>query len=95
MKHMIFPEQQRPGNIEWGDAGVIFTKDGGFYVFSSGDIDPDNLTDVQADQAVAINALKIALKAPGIMAMLVKMASDPRVISGVELLERQERATAN
>lgn len=92
---MIFPEQARPDRIQHGDAGVIFTKDGGFYAFTSGEVDPNGISDIQADQAVAIHALKSALKTPGIMAMLVKMSTDPKVISAMELLERNERATAN
>lgn len=94
MKHMIFTEQKaRP--IENGDAGVIFTKEGGFYIFSTGAESPDKLTEVQTDQAIIIDALHTALKVPGVVAMLVKMSNDPKVISGIELLERQERAAAH
>lgn len=92
---MIFPEQTQPDRIQLGDAGVIFTKDGGFYCFTSGAVDPEGITDVQADQAVAIHALRTALRTPGIMAMLVKMSTDPKVMSANELLERQERAVAH
>lgn len=94
MKHMLFtPQKSRP--IETGDAGIVFTKEGGFFLFKTGEIQPKALTDEEIDQGIALEAFKMALSVPAVMNILVKMANDPGVIRGMDLMERHERASAN
>lgn len=94
MKHMIFhPQQAR--TITEGDAGIVLTKEGGFFLFSSGDFNPEALTEEQGRQAVTLDAFRTALHLPAIMRVLVEMANDKSVITGLELVEKQSRALAN
>jgi len=72
--------------IEDGDAGVVLKREGGFYVFSTGNVDPDNLTPRQIEQAEIIQALAVALQIPAVMHVLKTMANDPK-ITGDQVLD--------
>lgn len=64
-----------------GDAGIILKSDGSFRAFSTGFIDPNNLTEGQVDQATKLRALAVALNTPEILAVLIQMANDPNVVT--------------
>lgn len=66
--------------ITEGDCGVILRKDGGFQIFSTGKIDPGNMTELQMEQGLLLTALSLCLAAPQLRQMLLQMASDPAII---------------
>lgn len=70
-----------PRPINEGDAGIVLPKEGDFYVFSTGAIDPENMTDRQIEQGRVLLAFSVALKIPRIMEVLFRMSEDP-VIAG-------------
>ena len=59
--------------IQEGDAGLILKPDGTFQIFTTGEIDPKGLTDVQMDQAIRLNCLALALTSEEIMEMLIRI----------------------
>jgi len=70
--------------IQRGDAGIVLKPDGTFQVFSTGEIDPETLTDAQIDQGRKILALAYALKNPAILDQLY-MASETMTAMEVTL----------
>jgi len=66
--------------IEAGDAGIVLKREGGFSVFSTGEIDPAALTPRQVEQGQILQALSVALQIPAIMHLLVTMANDPKIV---------------
>ena len=73
--------ENTPRPIEEGDAGVVLTKNGKFFVFNTHDnFDPSNMTERQIEQGKMIQALSVALQIPQIMDVLLQMASDPNIV---------------
>lgn len=66
--------------IQEGDCGVILRKHGGFDLFSTGVIDPDNLTEAQLEAGILMTAIAICLKTPEMKATLMRMATDPAIV---------------
>lgn len=66
--------------IQEGDCGVILRKEGGFDLFSTGSVDPDQLTVIQMEHGLIMTALAILLRAPETRTMLIKLASDPEIV---------------
>ena len=75
-----------PRPIEAGDSGLILTADGGFFVFNTGKIDPENLTETQIMHADILRGFVIALKVPQLMDILIQAANDP-AIAGSKMLD--------
>ena len=67
--------------IQEGDAGIVLKPDGSFQVFTTGQIDPKNLTEAQIQQGEKLVALSLALKIPAVMDILVQMVNDPAITS--------------
>jgi hypothetical protein len=66
--------------LEEGDAGIILKKNGEFLLWNThAAIDPENLTERQAEQARILAAFTAALRIPEIMAVLLDVASDPHI----------------
>jgi hypothetical protein len=71
--------------IETGDCGVILRKDGSFQIFSTGEIDPNNLTDRQVEQSTLLMAITICFNLPELKQSLIKLATDPGVLQKVKI----------
>lgn len=94
MKHMVLhQETRRP--IQDGDAGIVLTKDGGFFLFATGDIERDSLSDRQVDQAAILSAFKTTLSLPPVMEIIMRLANDKSIMTGLDLLEKEHRTAAN
>jgi hypothetical protein len=87
MKNLLKLENIVMAPIKEGDAGVILREDGTFQIFSSGKIDPENLSQGQVEQGRKLNALALALSLPQVMEVLLRMADDPAIVGepGVDL----------
>lgn len=66
--------------ITTGDAGIILKQDGTFQLFSTGEIDGNNMTPEQLAQGEKLFALAVALQVPGVMDTLLMMAADPAIV---------------
>ena len=80
MQNLLTLENVASAPIEEGDAGVILKRDGSFRIFSTGNLDADNLDEQQLDQGRKLNALALALSLPQVMSVLLRMASDPDIV---------------
>jgi hypothetical protein len=73
--------ENTPRPIEEGDAGLVLTKGGKFFVFSSHKIDVNaDLTPRQLEHAQIISAFTVALQIPQIMQVLIDLSNDPEVV---------------
>ncbi len=80
MKSLLTLENT-PRPIKEGDAGIVLTGEGGFFVFGCNEnLDLNNLTARQAEQGRALLALSVALQFPQIMDVLVRMSEDPKIV---------------
>lgn len=66
--------------IQEGDAGIVLKPDGTFRIFTTGEIDGENLTSAQHEQGRKLIALSLALKHEQIMDVLYAMSEDPRIV---------------
>lgn len=80
MHTLLGPSQLQSSPIEEGDAGIVLKSDGTFRVFSTGNIDPNNMTEAQLDQGEKLVALSLALSIPDVLNMLKAMANDPEIV---------------
>lgn len=80
MKNLLTEKHLVNSPIENGDAGLILKADGTFQIFSTGEVNPDRLTDRQIDQGRKLNALALALAIPNVMHVLLQMADDPQIV---------------
>lgn len=80
MHALLGQSQLLASPIEEGDAGIVLKPDGSFKVFSTGKIDPDNMTESQMEQGERLVALSLALSIPRVLDMLKTMANDPEVV---------------
>ena len=76
MTSLINPTNIIQNPIEKGDCGVILRANGEFSIFSTGEIDPDELTPVQEEQGILIIALSLCLSNPELRKSLIKLATD-------------------
>ena len=66
--------------IQEGDCGVILRKNGSFSIFSTGKIDPENLSDAQMEQGLLMTAIALCLNTPQLREQLINLASNPAVV---------------
>lgn len=88
MHSLLGQSQLQSSPIEEGDAGIVLKADGTFRVFSTGKIDPNNMTEAQLEQGEKLVALSLALSLPDVMNMLKQMANDPAIVGNVVDLGR-------
>jgi len=70
--------------ISEGDAGIILKEDGSYQVFNlHADLEADNLTPRQIEQANILLGFTMALKFPQIMEVLYKLSKDDRLTDAV------------
>ena len=78
LSHMTL---ETPRKIETGDAGLVLTHDGNYFVFNTHEsLDPENLTERQIEQGRVIEAFMLALRFPQVMNVLFTMVQDPNVV---------------
>jgi hypothetical protein len=78
--------ENTPRPIEEGDAGVVLTRSGKFFVFNThADFDAEQMTDRQIEQAKIITAFSVALQLPAVMEVLMKISTDPKIVGEVNL----------
>jgi hypothetical protein len=66
--------------LQPGDAAIILKPNGEWRVATTGDLDPNGLTDAQVAQAETLMALMVALRYPQVMQVLKNLAADPNVV---------------
>lgn len=80
MHALLGQSQLLSSPIQEGDAGIVLKPDGTFQVFSTGKIDPNNMTEAQLEQGEKLVALSLALSIPEVLNMLKTMANDPEIV---------------
>ena len=80
MHALLSQSQLLSSPIQEGDAGIVLKPDGTFQIFSTGKIDPNNMTEAQLDQGEKLVALSLALSIPQVLDMLKRMANDPKIV---------------
>ena len=76
MAGLINPSNFIKNPIQDGDCGVVLRADGNFEIFSTGIINPDELTPVQLEQGIIMTAIALCLENPKLRESLIKLATD-------------------
>lgn len=84
MSALLTPSNLIDRPIEDGDCGVILRKDGSFQIFSTGVINPNEMTGRQEEQGALLIAIAVCLNLPELKKNMLKLASDPGILAQLE-----------